>query len=34
MFHIPCIQKWVKEGVYQQVYKNDDVDTKAIPWHW
>lgn len=33
MFHIPCIQKWVKEGVYQQVYKNDDVDMKSVPWH-
>ncbi|CAG2244920.1 NFXL1 [Mytilus edulis] len=35
MFHIPCIQKWVKEGVYQQVYKSDEnIDAKSVPWHW
>ncbi|XP_052077440.1 NF-X1-type zinc finger protein NFXL1-like isoform X1 [Mytilus californianus] len=34
MFHIPCIQKWVKEGVYQQVYKSDEnIDAKSVPWH-
>ncbi|KAJ8298481.1 hypothetical protein KUTeg_025012 [Tegillarca granosa] len=35
MFHIQCIQKWVKEGVYQHIYKSEDdnVVTKDIPWH-
>ncbi|XP_071087920.1 NF-X1-type zinc finger protein NFXL1-like [Haliotis cracherodii] len=34
MFHIPCIQKWVREGVYQQVYQSqDDIGpTSALPW--
>ena len=34
MFHISCIQKWVKDGVYQQAALNDDVPSKEIPWHW
>ena len=36
IFHIQCIQKWVKDGVYQQVYKSDDDNIKPedIPWHW
>ena len=36
MFHITCIQKWVKDGVYQQTATSDDdeVDAKSIPWHW
>ncbi|KAK3100083.1 hypothetical protein FSP39_014538 [Pinctada imbricata] len=34
MFHIQCIQKWVREGVYQHAYKTEgEVDTKDIPWH-
>lgn len=35
IFHIQCIQKWVKDGVYQQVYKSDDnIKHEDIPWHW
>ncbi|ESO93823.1 hypothetical protein LOTGIDRAFT_209369 [Lottia gigantea] len=34
MFHITCIQKWVKEGAYQFNYKSDnDVPTANIPWY-
>ncbi|XP_060580770.1 NF-X1-type zinc finger protein NFXL1-like [Ruditapes philippinarum] len=35
IFHIQCIQKWVKDGVYQQIYKSDDdnVRPEDIPWH-
>ncbi|KAL5011317.1 hypothetical protein ScPMuIL_009868 [Solemya velum] len=35
MFHMQCIQKWVKEGVYQQVYASgdDNVDSRSIPWY-
>ncbi|GFO45458.1 NF-x1-type Zinc finger protein nfxl1 [Plakobranchus ocellatus] len=37
MFHIPCIQKWVREGVYQKQYSSDDFNadektTQNIPW--
>jgi NF-X1-type zinc finger protein NFXL1 len=37
LLHLQCIQKWVKEGVYQQQYqaeqagKNADVE---FPWFW
>ncbi|XP_052277513.1 NF-X1-type zinc finger protein NFXL1-like [Dreissena polymorpha] len=34
IFHIQCIQKWVKDGVYQQIYKADDnIRPESIPWH-
>ncbi|XP_005090830.2 NF-X1-type zinc finger protein NFXL1 isoform X2 [Aplysia californica] len=36
MFHIPCIQKWVREGVYQKQYSSgefsSDKPTDHIPW--
>lgn len=36
MFHMQCIQKWVREGIYQHAYKSPDGETpsKDIPWHW
>ncbi|KAL3881056.1 hypothetical protein ACJMK2_033252 [Sinanodonta woodiana] len=34
MFHIQCIQKWVKEGVYQIMYKTGEENNKQdIPWY-
>ncbi|CAL1536845.1 unnamed protein product [Lymnaea stagnalis] len=37
MFHITCIQKWVKEGVYQKQYMSGDIATDKptdnIPWY-
>lgn len=35
MFHMQCIQKWVREGIYQHAYKSPDGETpsKDIPWH-
>ncbi|XP_041358190.1 NF-X1-type zinc finger protein NFXL1-like [Gigantopelta aegis] len=34
MFHMQCIQKWVREGVYIQKYQaGDDASTDNIPWH-
>ncbi|XP_060065843.1 NF-X1-type zinc finger protein NFXL1-like [Ylistrum balloti] len=33
MFHMQCIQKWVKEGVYQHMYRSqDDKVPKDLPW--
>ncbi|GFR97491.1 NF-X1-type zinc finger protein NFXL1 [Elysia marginata] len=37
MFHITCIQKWVREGVYQKQYSSgelnaDEKNTQNIPW--
>ena len=36
MFHMQCIQKWVREGIYQHAYKSPDGETpsKDVPWHW
>ncbi len=37
MFHITCIQKWVKDGVYQQTAHLDHVgeNTKVdLNWNW
>ncbi|WAQ98797.1 NFXL1-like protein [Mya arenaria] len=36
IFHIQCIQKWVKDGVYHQIYKSEDDNLRpeSIPWHW
>ncbi|BFZ15022.1 hypothetical protein BsWGS_18061 [Bradybaena similaris] len=36
MFHLPCIQKWVREGVYQKQYSSGDFATDKssdILWH-
>ncbi|XP_059151561.1 NF-X1-type zinc finger protein NFXL1-like [Physella acuta] len=37
MFHITCIQKWVREGVYQKQYSSGDFvtdkPTDNIPWY-
>ncbi|XP_052793796.1 NF-X1-type zinc finger protein NFXL1-like isoform X2 [Mya arenaria] len=35
IFHIQCIQKWVKDGVYHQIYKSEDDNLRpeSIPWH-
>lgn len=34
MFHMQCIQKWVKEGVYQHMYRSeDDKVPKDLPWY-
>jgi len=33
-FHLTCLQKWVKDGVYQQTRDIDEeIDTRTIPWH-
>jgi len=35
MFHIPCIQKWVKDGVYQQTNLSDEhFPNRELPWFW
>ncbi|GAB1601514.1 gem-associated protein 5-like [Argonauta hians] len=33
IFHIQCIQKWVREGVHQQNLKHDNIEALDIPWY-